>query len=256
LFEKKSATAQERDQALAALRAADAQLTSARAQALSAGAARDAARAGAEAADIGLSYAVLTSPIDGVVAARHVDPGAMAIPGTPLLTLEEGGPLRLEARLDEARAGAVAPGDPAEVRIDGRQERWMSGTVAEVGRLDDTSHSFLVKIDLPAEAWGGDMPRTGTFGRARFAGPTRRALTVPASSLIRRGQLAFVYIAGTDARARLRPIAPGPITGDRVEILAGLGAGEPVLVTPPPSLRDGAAIAVGAVSRRAESGGR
>jgi RND family efflux transporter MFP subunit len=238
LHEKKSATAHELDQAIAALRSAEAQVGSARAQRAAAAAARDATRAGGDAAGISLSYATITAPFDGVVSSRSVDPGTMAVPGMPLLVLEQTGARRLEATLDEARAHGVAVGQNVDVRLDGA-DVWQPAAVVEVGRIDPVSHSFLVKIELPQAA----EPRTGAFGRARFSGPTRRALTVPPSSIIRRGQLAFVFVVGPERLARLRPVSPGPVAGAGAEILAGLTEGELVVTAPPADLRDGTPIA-------------
>ena len=239
LHEKQSATPHELDQAVAALRAAEAQVSGARAQHAAAAAALDAARAGADAADIGVSYTTLTAPFDGVVASRSVDPGTMAAPGIPLLVIEQTGVSHLEATLDEARAAHVRVGQSVEVRLDDSSEEWRQATVTEVGRLDASSHSFLVKIDLPSDAG----QKTGAFGRARFAGAPRRALAVPAASVVRRGQLAFVFVVGPERLARLRPVTPGMVAGDRAEILAGLSDGEAVVSAPPLDLRDGTPLA-------------
>ncbi len=251
LHEKRSATSQELDQATAGLRAAEAQLAAARSQSLAANAARDAARAGADVTDIGLSYAVLTAPFDGIVAARSTDPGSLATPGAPLLVLEAAGPVRLEVTVDEARGGGLTIGQSVAVRIDGDGDTYLAGTIAEIGRVDPASHSFVVKIDLPDRPAG----RTGVFGRARFPGPARRALTVAASSLVRRGQLAFVYVVDDEVRARLRPVTPGPAVGDRAEVLAGLSAGDVVVASPPAALRDGGRVIVNGAPRAAASGG-
>ena len=83
------------------------------------------------------------------------------------------------------------------------------------------------------------------FGRARFSAGSRRALTIPASALVRRGQLAFVYLATPDDTARLRPVVSGDAAGDRVEVLAGLVDGDLVIVSPAPALADGMPIAGG-----------
>jgi hypothetical protein len=80
------------------------------------------------------------------------------------------------------------------------------------------------------------------FGRARFAGPARRALTVPGSAVVRRGQLTSVFVVGSDNRARLRMVNVGAESGGRVEVAAGLDAGERVVLTPPAALADGAPV--------------
>jgi RND family efflux transporter MFP subunit len=234
---KKSATAHELDQAVAALSAADAQRTAARSRLAAAEASRAAAEAAARAAAITATYAVLSAPFDGLVTDRHADAGSMATPGSPLLSLDDPTKYRLEVQLDEARARLVQSGQPVSVRIDSDAD-WMNALVAEIARIDPASHTFLVKIDLPAAT----TLRSGLFGRARFSGRTRQALTVPESALIPRGQLTFVYVVDAEQRARLRPISIGASEGDRTEVLAGLRDGDVIVTDPPVSLADGARV--------------
>jgi RND family efflux transporter MFP subunit len=239
LHGQRSATPQELDQAVSTLDVADAQFKQAQAHRSAANAAHDAARAASDAAGIASSYATLTAPFDGVVTERAVDPGSMASPGTPLVTLEEGTAFRVEVSLDESRAATVKVGDTVIVHLD--QEAFpdpLSGRVSEIARVDPAAHSFIVKIDLPAVTG----LRSGLFARARFTGSPRTTLSVPVSAAIRRGQLTFVFAVDSERRARLRAVSPGITDGDRLEILAGLRANDIVITTPPPSLTDGAAI--------------
>jgi RND family efflux transporter MFP subunit len=239
LHAKRSATAQELDQAVAGFAAAEAQATSARARLAAANAARDAAQAAADGAAIGITYTVLSAPFDGVVTDRHADAGSMAMPGAPLLTLEDTSAFRLETQIDEARAALIAVGQAVEVLFDGAigGGEWRGARVIEIAHADPASHSFPIKIELPR----GLTLRSGRFGRARFTGPPRRALTAPAAALVARGQLTFVFLVD-GGRARLRPISAGAAAADRVEVLAGLRDGDVVVTKPPPSLSDGARV--------------
>jgi multidrug efflux pump subunit AcrA (membrane-fusion protein) len=242
LEEKRSATPQELDQATAALRSAEAQLAGAQARADAAGSACQAANAALDAATIAASYGTLTAPFNGVVATRTVDPGSMASPGAPLLTVEDTSSFRLEVALDEARAGVVKVGDRADVELGDTSaapsRRLTAARISEIARIDPASHSFLVKVDLPIDAAVG----SGEFGRARFTGPSRHALTIPASSAVRRGQLTFVFAVDRTRRARLQPISPGDTVGDRLEVLAGVHEGDEVVVNPSARLADGALL--------------
>ena len=246
LASKQSATPQELDQAVAALRAADAQLRAAQARRAAAAAGEHAAAAATSAADTGLSYTRLLAPFDAVVSERAIDPGAMATPGLPLLVLEDVSSLRLEVRVDEARASQLQVGQPVEVqagaeRTDGGST-WTPARITEVARVDAASHTFVVKIDLP-----GDAPvRSGSFARARFSGAPRTTLTIPAAALVQRGQLTFVFAIDQGSLARLRAVSAGATTDGRVELLAGLSAGDVIVVNPPPSLTDGRPVQTGA----------
>jgi RND family efflux transporter MFP subunit len=241
LHDKRSATPQELDQAASARDGADALLSAARARVAGASAAREAARAATDAAAITASYAVLTAPFDGLVIERSADPGVMATPGLPLVTIEDATGFRLEVAMDEARAADVAVGQAARVQIgDAASSTHWTGEarISEIARVDPASHSFVIKLDLPS----GPSLRSGQFGRARFAGPARRTLVIPASAAIRRGQLTFVYAVNPEGRAVLQPVSPGAEAGDRIEVLAGIREGDRVVTDPPPSLSDGTAV--------------
>jgi multidrug efflux pump subunit AcrA (membrane-fusion protein) len=228
LHEKRSATAQELDQAASALAGAEAQRDSAQARVAAAHATRDAARAGARAASVTATYARLTAPFDGLVTERRADPGSLATPGAPLLVLEDASAFRLEAPLDEARATLIAVGQAADIRFDTAPDRVMHAQVAEIARIDPVSHAFVVKLDLR----GASDLQSGLFARASFDGPMRRALTIPASALVRRGQLTFVYAIAVDGQAVLHPVSVGAASGSRVEVLAGLDERDRVVTRP------------------------
>ena len=241
LVATRSATAQELDEAVASLSLADARVASAVAHREEASAALAAARSAAEATAIAASYAEIRAPFDGVIVSRAVDPGTVAAPGLALMTLEDPAGLRLEVRVDEARATQIAIGQAAQVRIDGTDPAsasWLTGRVSEIARLDPAAHSFVAKIDVPANAaW-----RSGQFGRARFAGPSHRGLVAPAAAIIRRGQLTLVFVVSSDGNARLRPVSIGPMADNRVEILSGLSAGETLIIGAPATVVDGTRV--------------
>lgn len=242
LHEKRSATAQELDQAVASLEAAEAQALTARSESAAAASARETARAAAAAASVARSYAVLTAPFDGVVAERSADPGSLATPGSPLLIVEESGPARLDVRLDDSRAAWVRQGQSAAIRLDDDESAsWTTTSIVEVGRSDPASHTFLVKLALPPNV----SARTGSFGRARFTGESRRTLTAPAASVVRRAGLTFVFVVGADTQARLRPVIVGERDDNRTEVLAGVSDGDVVIVSPPPAVTDGSRVIVG-----------
>jgi RND family efflux transporter MFP subunit len=234
LHAKRSATQQELDQATAARDSSEAQKNGALARAAAAVAARDAAQAAVNAADVGASYGILTAPFDGVVVARAADPGSMATPGSPLLTLEDT-TFRLEASVDEARAGQLSVGQTIEVMVGGASA-WTPAHIVEIARIDSASRAFVIKVELP----GGPELRSGMFGRIRLTGPVRRTLTVPAAALVRRGQLTYVFVVDAQGIARLRSVSPGQSTVERVELLAGVRDGEAVAINPHPALIDGA----------------
>jgi multidrug efflux pump subunit AcrA (membrane-fusion protein) len=232
---RRSATAQELDDATAILRSAEARVAGASARALQATAAVEGARAASDQAGATAAFTTITAPFDGIVTEKMIDPGNMASPGMPLLRLEDTRGFRLEVRADESRVGQIRNGDRVPVFL-GTGTISTTGTVVEVSRaVDADARAFLVKIALP------DVPglRSGEFGKARFAGAPRRALTIPPSAIVRRGQLTSVFVVDMGvARVRLVNLRES-------EVLAGLTESEVVILSPPAGITDGRRVKVG-----------
>jgi RND family efflux transporter MFP subunit len=239
LLAKASVSQQEFDESQARLRNAEAALEMAVSKHRQIEARRSQSEAELTGTRVALGYATLTAPFSGLIAERKADPGSLATPGAPLLTVEREGTLRLEASIDESRWNLVQIGDRVEVEIDGLN-RTTSGRVSEiVPSVDSATRTLTAKIDLPV------MPglRTGMFGRAAFAAGKREALLVPQSAVLERGQIRCVYVVEGDT-TRLRLVTLGEGRGDSREILSGLTAGERIILAPPALLADGGRVAI------------
>lgn len=238
LHGKRSATAQELDQATSALRAAESRVHAAAARVQEAASGIQRARASREAAAATESFLRLTAPFDGLVTEKMVEPGNMAAPGQPLLRVEDTRSFRVDVRVDESRAAGLTPGTHVEVSLDDDPERVVVvGTVSEVSRaVDADQRASLVKVVLSADA---TKLRSGAFARVRFPGPARRALTVPPEAVLTKGQVDSVFVVEANT-ARLRLVR---LRGR--EVLAGLTDGDVVIVSPPPDLADGRPVTTG-----------
>ncbi|HVP37607.1 MAG TPA: efflux RND transporter periplasmic adaptor subunit [Candidatus Saccharimonadales bacterium] len=208
------------------------------------------ARAAAE--ELGAGAAVV-APFDGVVVRRRVDPGANLGPGQPLLDIRSAAPGDIEVAIPEAQVAEAQAGAAAFQVGDGR---WRPARLARLeGMIDFASRTRTAHL-VPAR--GAALPEPGAYVRVRFEPPAaaRAAagappasaagapgpLTVPTASLVRRGELAGVYVV-RDGRAELRWLRLGRQEGAEVEVLAGLWPGEAV-VADPQGLSDGRAVKV------------
>lgn len=218
LLEKGAATPRELEQQTAAASAAQAQLTAARDQ---------------------LSYSALRAPFAGRVAARRVNLGDVVNPGNPLIEIEGEGGLELRAAVESSLAASIRPGAKLRAIVDGQGAPLTATVTAVAPSGDPTTHRFEVKADLA----GAEGLRAGLFARLLVPGGAAPArLFVPAATVFERGGLTGVFVV-VDGRARLRWIAPGAREGDRVEVRAGLEAGERVVIEPG-DLVDGAPVRV------------
>ena len=244
LLAKASVSQQEFDESQARLKSAEAALEMAVSKRRQVEARHSQAEAEIAAARVALGSATLAAPFAGLVTERKADPGSLATPGAPLLTLEREGNLRLEASIDESRLGLARVGESVAVEIDGLN-RTVSGRVGEiVPSVDPATRTFIAKIELP----GLPGLRAGMFGRAAFAAGRREAVLVPQSAVLERGQIRSVHVVEEDT-ARLRFVTLGEARGSRQEILSGLTAGERIIVMQTRLLADGARVAIQEAAR-------
>ena len=222
LYEKRSVSPQEFDEIKTRRQAALAQRDMAQA-----GEAQ--AKAALDQANTAFGYTRIRAPFEGIVTARKADAGTLASPGMPLFTVEDVSRYRLEASLNESDVRYVRLGEAALVVIDSLQDQPFRGKIAEiVPAADSASRSFLLKVELPADA----RLRSGLFGRAEFSRGQRQALLIPGSAVVRRGQLQGVFVLDSTRVASLHYITLGKPSGSEVEVLTGLQAGEPVVANP------------------------
>jgi len=216
---QKSVSPQEMDEVSRRAEAAAANLDAVRAQ-------TEAARAQESAARTMMSYAHLVAPFAGVVTARMADPGTTASPGVPLLQVDQAGALQLQASVDESAIAAIHKGMKVQAEVNGAAA---AGIVSEiVPAADSSSHSFIVKIDLPSSS----QTRAGMYGTAEIPNGVRSAIVIPRTALVQRGSLMCVYALDGQGIAQLRTVTLGAQQGDFVEVLSGLSAGEKLVDAP------------------------
>ncbi len=206
---------QQFEQAQAAFRAASARLTGAR-EAL-------------KEAEIYRGYTVIRSPVNGYVVEKDMEVGDMTSPGRPILVLQEGGPLQLEAAVREGLAGTIDLGDSLQVKVDAIGKTFTGVVEEKVPVADPRSRSFLVKVSLP------QTPglRSGMFGRLYLPTGWVTPLTVPKQAIQQIGQLQQVWVVSEKEAPQKRYVRTGTVYEDRVEVLSGLDEGERVLVFAP-----------------------
>jgi RND family efflux transporter MFP subunit len=235
LAAKKSISNQEFDEASARLKAAQANYDMARSRRTQLNSRMGQAEQEVRTAGIMRDYAKLAAPFSGVVMSRTVEPGNLAVPGAPLLSIEQDGLYRLEASVDESKLASVRAGQAVEAVI---EDRKVNARVSEiVPSVDAASRTYTVKLDLPA------MPRlrTGMFGRAIFPLGMEKVVAIPAAAVMERGQLQSVFVV-EDGAAHTRLVTTGRRAGDIVEILSGLNPGEKVVALLVPGLQDGVRV--------------
>jgi RND family efflux transporter MFP subunit len=220
LYDRKLVSAADMDAASAALNAARARL--------------DAAQAGIDQAQEQLDHTQIKAPYSGIVLRRHVSIGETVRPGQPLMSGFSLDQLRAVVGVPQRLIETVRRYQQARVILPGGG-RSDSDSGVPATKLtffpyaDPDSNVFKVRVYLPQKS-AGVYP--GMFVKVAFSVGETAPLTVPRQALVQRSEVSGVYVIA-DGAISLRQVRVGrPVAGDRVEVLAGLDAGERIALDP------------------------
>jgi len=209
LFDQEAATQQSLEEAQAAAHTAVAQVAEVKATIAT--------------AESQLAETILRTPFDGSVLKRNLEPGDMAMPGSPVLTIQSGQRLRVESAIPTSCAGDVRLGDGLKIRM-GNSEYTVK--VEEITpAADPKTSTVLVKAGLDHS--NGIKP--GIFVWLEQNCGSRKTLLIPYSAVSRSGQLESVQLM-VDGGPRLRHVRVGKQHDGWVEVLSGLQEGDVVFV--------------------------
>ncbi len=186
--------------------------------------------AGAGQAATERSFATVVAPYGGIVSARHVELGEMAVPGKPLMTGFDPATLRVAANVPQSQVAAIQASGRARIEIPSRAQWIEAKSLTVVPSADPRTHTTRVRLDLPEDV-SGIYP--GVFARAHFVVGKAPRLLVPRPAVLKRSELTAVYVIGAEGRPQLRQVRLGDAGDERsIEVLAGLKAGERVALDP------------------------
>ena len=189
-------------------------------------------KAALEEAQTMLGYTTLTAPFKGVINRKNANVGDMALPGKVLLEIEDPSVLRFEAAVPESFLPGLSIGKQLKISL---SQKEYSGEIEEISpAADQNSRTFPIKISLPQDP----AIRSGQFGHALLPTGIDSEIYVPMATVIRRGQLELVYTV-KDQRAALRIVRTGKQNSNGIQILAGLEAGDLVIIGNQSDLSEG-----------------
>ena len=173
----------------------------------------------------------IISPLKGVVILRNVVQGETVDAGTTLYAVSDR--LIVTAQVDEADIGRVTKGMPARIELDAYPGRRAAGKVFDIlfeGKNVSNVITYGVKIEIEKvpDFFRSQMTASVSF----IAGHKDDALLIPVAAVresARHGGKR-VMVPGPDAKPESREIETGIESGDLVEVVSGLRAGDSVLL--------------------------
>ena len=176
-----------------------------------------------------LADSVVTAPFDGRISQRLVSAGDYVPVGGAVAVLVRVHPLRLQLGVPEREAVGVKVGLPVRLSVDGDPGTY-TGRVARISpAFSEENRTLLVEAEVPNT--DGRL-KPGSFAKAEIEiEAAEPAILVPASSIVSFAGIEKV-IAVEEGKAVEKRVQTGRRSGDQIEILEGVEAGEAVVVQP------------------------
>jgi Cu(I)/Ag(I) efflux system membrane fusion protein len=166
------------------------------------------------------------APRSGVVVNRAVTLGTSVDPSTELLTIADLSRVWVIAEVAEADIDRVRLGTTATLAFAGASREPLVARVEFLSpTLSERTRTLAVRLSVANRR--GDL-RPGLYGTAVFETAAREAVTVSREAVVDTGDVQHVFVE-CHGRVLPRAVTPGRAIGDRVEIVAGLEAGERVV---------------------------
>jgi membrane fusion protein (multidrug efflux system) len=202
-------------------------------------------RARVAAADARLADTVIRAPFDGRVGLRRISVGSLVNPGTVITTLDDSSVIKLDFDVPETFVSILEAGLAVQATSIAYPGQLFEGEVASVdSRVDPVSRSVTVRAAIPNP--DGRL-KPGMFMSVQLSREPTAALVVPESALVPERGNVFVFVVDGGVATR-RMVAVGRREPGRVELLAGVQAGERVVVQGTQKIREGSPVKESAAS--------
>jgi RND family efflux transporter MFP subunit len=205
-----------------------------------------------------LDDTIIRAPFSGVAISKDAQPGETVSPvsagggftRTGICTIVDMQSLEIEVDVNEAYINRVRPGQDVSAALDAYPDSPIPARViTTVPTADRQKATVLVRIGFN-ELDSRILPDMGvkvTFLREDAGADldaARPVTLVPESAIRTEGERSYAFVVSSAGIVDRRAVTTGGIDGDRLEVLAGLAAGERVVVSPPPELASGSVVSV------------
>jgi len=193
-------------------------------------------------ADRQLRDTFVRAPFDGYIQKRMVSAGELVKAQMPVMTVVRVDPLKVMAEIPERMAPWIKVGQPVVIKVDAFPDRTFTGAVSRISPgVNTQTRTFAFEAAAPNHE---GLLKPGTFARVRLeTSLVEQVVTIPYSALQYRYGVNRAFVVHGDQLAA-KELTLGDRREDRMEIVAGLKAGELVALTDVDNLTDGMKVSV------------
>jgi RND family efflux transporter MFP subunit len=205
-----------------------------------------AAEAAMKLADRQLRDTYIRAPFDGYVQRRFVNVGQL-VKGSgapvPVMSVVRVDPLKVTSEIPEKMVPWISVGQAVELHVDAYPDKAIAGRMSRISpAVNSATRAFPFEALVPNS---DALLKPGTFARVKVqTNKVDQVLTLPYSALQYRYGVNRVFVVNGD-RLVAKELRVGERLGDRIEIVSGVNAGEPVAMTDVDKLVDGLKVSVG-----------
>lgn len=177
----------------------------------------------ASAAQTQAGYAHLAAPFDGMVTRRWNEPGDLAVPGKPILTVEDTSKYKVLAQVPQEELKNLRPGAVVYLRSGGQS---LSASVNRIYPALDKN--MLATVEVLTTAAPFNLPSSSTVG-VDLVIARHEGLIVPENALVSTNNGSFVYLVKNDA-VHILPVKTQGTEAGRTVVSGELSPGDVVAV--------------------------
>ena len=187
-----------------------------------------------------ISNSTITSPINGIVTNRNINPGEITSMSTPLMSIADTATLKLQGNVSQEDVVHLSVGQKVKVTVDAIQGKEFAGRIEQVGPIAAaTGQYFPVVVSLTNDG----RLLAGMTAKASLTLAGAQGIIVPLTA-VGDGEdgRAFVFVV-SDGKVHRRVVTLGMRNGGEVQVLSGLSSGDTIAISNVAALQEGMEVA-------------
>ncbi|OPY78970.1 MAG: Multidrug resistance protein MdtE precursor [Syntrophorhabdus sp. PtaU1.Bin058] len=167
----------------------------------------------------------IKAPYTGLITAKKIDEGTMAVPGMPLLVMEDTSQYKIRISVDERLYKNISIGMPVSVLVLSTNDMKQGRITRITPAVDPTTRTFNVEVLVK-----GIPLRSGLYAKVFIPEGKKKTILVPNKAIVQKGQLRGVYSVNDKGVISYSLIKTGKFYGERTEVLSGLKDDDRIIV--------------------------
>jgi RND family efflux transporter MFP subunit len=183
-----------------------------------------------------LTDAVVTAPISGTVSECNVTAGATLSQGTSPFVIINTNSVDVSVQVAEQMVSSIKAGDGVRIKVPTVSDEYFNGNISSISPNAASDGTYEVKVNIPNN--DGSL-KGGMFTEVYFTkSKSENAVVIPRDSVITKDGESYVFTV-ENGTAKKNIVELGIDTGDDVEIVSGLSAGDTIVTEGQTYLTDG-----------------